>query len=371
MNTTFRITLISLLLAAGAATIGAAGPGQAAPPAPQPPTGAGALAAAAPQRGPAVVIMDELVHYYGPVLFDHALHESMCEFTGRCDNCHHEQEEGEAIAACVTCHRLSDFGSTESQPSLKAAYHRQCLDCHRDWSGANGCGFCHTEVTAEAHSAANAFGADFGTATMRRLRVQPTFVYQTERAGVPVVTFHHADHTEVFGVACIDCHEGQSCTQCHGPRATSPRPSREQSCMGCHAERSCVFCHDVAPRPRFQHAVNAGWSLDASHASVACAECHGPGTNFTAPTSDFCRDCHRGAPGVGFDHIITGVPLSGSHADYDCLACHYGGTAAAPACDRCHEGRSYPEYLPGAPLPRTPGSIALHASHASIAGAAH
>lgn len=354
MKTTIRITLMSLLLAAGAAITGAAGPDRAKP--------------AEPEHVPAVVVIDELAQHYGPVLFDHALHESMCEFTSGCGACHHEQAKGETIAACAECHRLSDYGSTDAQPSLKAAYHRQCLGCHRDWSHANGCGFCHTEATAIPLGDPASYGASFGTAMERRLRVQPTFVYETSRPGIPFVTFQHADHTDVFGVACIDCHQDQSCSQCHGPEATSPRPSREQSCMGCHTDRSCVFCHDVAPRERFQHTVSAGWSLDPWHEDLACAACHGQGTDFAAPTTDSCRDCHRGAPSVAFDHAITGIPLAGSHADYDCLVCHYGGTSATPTCDRCHEARSYPDYLPGAPE-SGPRSIARHASARPAAAA--
>ena len=32
------------------------------------------------------------------------------------------------------------------QPSLKGAYHRQCINCHLDWSHENACGFCHEQA---------------------------------------------------------------------------------------------------------------------------------------------------------------------------------------------------------------------------------
>ncbi|MFN3695286.1 MAG: cytochrome c3 family protein, partial [Ignavibacterium sp.] len=31
-------------------------------------------------------------------------------------------------------------------PDLKGAYHRQCMDCHREWSGETGCNSCHVPI---------------------------------------------------------------------------------------------------------------------------------------------------------------------------------------------------------------------------------
>jgi len=297
-------------------------------------------------HAPVTVVIDELVNHYGSVVFDHALHVGM----SRCVNCHHENDADEAVAACGSCHRLADFGSTDISPSLKGAYHRQCLGCHRDWSHANACGFCHAEAGAVTPTPGAFCPADLASASIRHMRVQPTFTYQTDHPGVPVVTFQHADHTERFGVSCADCHGEQSCAQCHGPRSEPSMVKREESCLACHEGQSCVYCHNVAPERRFNHAVSTGWTLETYHAALSCAECHGDGMIADAPLTDRCRACHGDSPGTPFVHADRGVPLLGSHVEHECTDCHENGTREAASCDDCHEARSYPMFSPGKPL---------------------
>lgn len=299
--------------------------------------------------GPDVVVIDELADHYGPVVFDHFLHVGMCEFGGRCDNCHHNAETDREVAACKTCHP-ADAAETEiEQPGLKGAYHRQCLSCHREWSHENACGFCHEEA-ARGVDMTKFAKARHAFSSSAHLRVQATFFYDTTKPGTPVVTFHHQDHTELFGLSCIDCHDGASCSECHGPTPDTPKANHEALCLKCHGDQSCTFCHDIAPRGRFEHTRSTGWNLGIQHSDLACTKCHGQTKTFKEPISDACKACHRGGPSRSFDHAITGVPMFGSHAYFQCTQCHHSTSGDQPGtCEQCHTDRSYPDSVPGLP----------------------
>lgn len=63
-------------------------------------------------------------------------------------------------------------------------------------------------------------------------------------------------------------------------------------------------------------------------AGLDCSTCHTPdGWKLTAGRS----------AGGGFDHGVTGFPLSGRHRDTACTACHVQGKKLARACVGCHE----------------------------------
>jgi hypothetical protein len=53
------------------------------------------------------------------------------------------QELSDVIPACKSCHPVASANATVSQPNLKAAYHRQCLNCHSEWMHGNACAICH------------------------------------------------------------------------------------------------------------------------------------------------------------------------------------------------------------------------------------
>ena len=91
--------------------------------------------------------LDSLMDKYEPVKFDHDLHAQIAE---NCWQCHHEHSKN--ASSCSDCHSLKpqDFKRTvnnpfmpcknchgaydpsvPAMPGLKAAYHRQCFNCHR------------------------------------------------------------------------------------------------------------------------------------------------------------------------------------------------------------------------------------------------
>lgn len=363
--TTPAALAVALVLSGGAILLGAGGEPDREPlpartvseptPAPDPSGGSRVRAHPAPsgtrsavprgERGPDVVVIDSMADLYAGVTFDHRLHEDMAEMGDGCASCHHANDDGR-IEACRTCHPIQRAEENEALPGLKGAYHRQCLGCHRDWSGANGCAFCHEEIASGV--GATRAPVDFNLAHPH-LRMKPTFAYETSHSPGPLVTFHHADHTDVFGLSCVDCHRGETCDGCHGPEAGKPIVDCRATCAGCHNERGCVFCHSVTPRPRFDHGRSTGWDLGEYHSFLSCDSCHEPDMRFGSPSSDVCRGCHRGSSRVPFDHAITGVALTGSHQHYECVTCHTGGRAGSPVqCVACHRDRSFPEFFPGA-----------------------
>jgi hypothetical protein len=301
-----------------------------------------------PEQALDIVIIDRLAQFYGPVPFSHKIHADMSEISGGCTNCHHNPEEGGQIAACVTCHVPANGGGTLAQPGLKGAYHRQCLGCHRDWAHENACGYCHEEQSGAAASPeVIAVTADAVSTPHPRIAAEPSFVYRTSRESAPLVTFHHVDHAESFGLRCIDCHQDETCGSCHDVTTQREAINHVKSCCCCHAEKNCEFCHDTEERPDFDHAALTGWPLESYHAAAACTDCHGPVNDFKSPPTS-CRSCHSTLRAGSFDHGVTGVPLFGSHAHYECDRCHRDGEPGSPTtCNGCHPDITYPPHLPG------------------------
>ncbi len=284
--------------------------------------------------GPDVLMLDQVPGCYGAVRFDHRLHVGMSKIGDGCKVCHHT----EAIQPCRTCHEPVTSSVTTDWPGLRGAYHQQCLSCHREWAHENACGFCHTDPSSvigprgRAHSAFKL--------QEPRSTAQKTYLYRTAHPGMPVVTFHHADHAEVFGLSCADCHGGNSCGQCHGPAAERPVVTRQDTCYRCHSSDRCITCHRLTERPRFNHAECANWRLRPGHDDLACADCHGAQRMPGRPSSEACRSCHAAQSGGTFDHASTGVVLFGDHALFGCLDCHAGGDDREIArCTSCHETR--------------------------------
>jgi hypothetical protein len=300
------------------------------------------------EPGPDVAIIDDLVNHYGPVTFDHRLHERMSEITGDCANCHHETEANEPITGCAECHPRERNAADPGVISLRGAIHRQCLDCHKDWSRANSCGFCHEEAGATMHGPED-FGELVGM-TPTHISPEQSYTYHTAREGLPVVTFHHEDHVQAFGLSCADCHLNDDCERCHGAGMARQAVVRERDCASCHGDAECVDCHDLTEKARFDHAETTGWDLGAAHAEVSCEACHGPSHDaaLTVPASLRCLACHQEAHGVTLDALEHPVALLGSHAYFECVQCHRG-SAEGPrsTCIECHDDRAFPAWSPG------------------------
>lgn len=285
-------------------------------------------------RGPDVILLDQVPGCYGAVRFDHRLHVGMSAIGSSCASCHHT----EAIRPCRDCHDAGTSAVVTDRPGLRGAYHQQCLGCHRDWTHENACAFCHTDPKSVTSAAGRP--RSFFKLQQPRAAAEDTYIYPTTHPSMPIVTFHHADHTAAFGLSCSDCHAGDSCGQCHGPAVQRPVIKREDACFRCHANDRCTTCHHLTPRPRFDHARSAGWRLRPGHDTLACSDCHDPARAFAKPATATCRECHGRQSGGEFNHDSTGVVLYGDHARFSCLDCHAGGDDRGLArCTACHESR--------------------------------
>ncbi len=281
--------------------------------------------------GPDVVLLNDLVNQYEPVPFEHARHARMAQMREGCLTCHHRRPQpgattapanlplaqpGQVVSqaqaaetpACKSCHPIESENASIDMPSLKGAYHRQCLNCHRDWMGANACDICHKRRTAATAKAAAPTPGDI-VGRMHPPIPQPSDQIYRARytpADGTLVLFRHKEHTQVYGIKCATCHYQDSCADCHhrkdadnpGPRPVQPAQTWQGShgpCFTCHGQDRCSHCHyhrSKTPPPVFAHA-STGQALDRDHAHLGCQQCH---VNLAALAQVSCghQSCHAG-----------------------------------------------------------------------------
>ena len=293
------------------------------------------------------MMLNQLARHYTGVMLDQGAHASMSSLDGGCSVCHHHS--GQEIPACRSCHGDGPNPANLSQPGLRGAYHRQCMGCHRDWTHATACDACHDAAGADVVPAVLSEDAtDLVGQGHPPLKTSDTYVYETPETGETRVTFHHSDHTDVFGLTCAQCHQGESCGSCHdigGARERTPTEPHE-SCVDCHAatiESDCAFCHGETARPRFDHATRNGFALSTWHPDVSCTACHVAPGKFSGLTGD-CLQCHEaGLEPATFAHERTGTPLDEAHREIDCVGCHVEGMSVKPRCDACHDEMEGPK----------------------------
>lgn len=63
-----------------------------------------------------------------PVSFPHSLHVEKQKI--ECAKCHHKEQDPTQPEQCVKCHPVT--GAKEGVPVFKDAYHKQCIDCHKE-----------------------------------------------------------------------------------------------------------------------------------------------------------------------------------------------------------------------------------------------
>jgi len=312
-------------------------------------------------HGPSVVILGELENLYLPVPFDHAGHARMAAMTGGCATCHHFTPEGAEHPACKTCHVLDAASGDIRKPGLKGAYHRQCMSCHREWSGETKCGACHLPKTG---AGPDARGQTMPTPGDLIGQMHPPIpepeseTYVTEREGYEPtrVLFRHKAHIDVYGLRCAECHREDNCNRCHenGKQHTQhvrTLDEHHQPCFSCHGKAACEDCHyaaDASPPPPFNH-TSTGWPLKSYHAEKGCRACHASAP-FTQRDRQ-CSSCHKQWTSETFDHHVTDQILDETHAEFDCEMCHAEARFdTQPVCAECHEpeeGIRFPDRKPG------------------------
>lgn len=266
----------------------------------------------ASQQGPEVVLLDQLSSQYVPVIFAHRLHAQMTEISGGCVLCHHFNS-AHRILACRECHSVSNPESL-AKPGLKGAYHRQCLNCHREWSHETECAVCHAKKTADSARVILPDPTDIMGILHPNAKEPVIKIYQTTYEHGTLVTFRHEEHVKRYGFKCVSCHREENCSRCHGTEnaATNTKALKEH-----HAP--CAICHQTGERK-----------------------------------TDVCGGCHADKETPLFAHDQTGLALDDTHKDAACLDCHTATGLSKyrdpPTCSGCHEEKekiSYPARLPG------------------------
>lgn len=305
------------------------------------------------EEGPDSVSLGRLSSIYGPARFDHKQHAQMSRMGGDCATCHHFSPAGR-IPPCSECH---DGGTSESSlgmPSLKGAFHRQCLSCHREWSHETSCNVCHLPIEG-SNLASQVDTSDIIGIQHPPILAPDVKVYETPYTPAPVVTFFHQDHIDLFGLRCVDCHKTENCGSCHDAQkpVTMARTASEVHavCNDCHSEDACGRCHDVTQRPAFTHA-STGWPLNRFHQSLECSSCHKFGQRVTRLDND-CSACHGGWTQASFAHTKVGLELDEIHRELECVDCHVNRQYdASPMCGSCHDdNRNAIDTPPGTRVP--------------------
>lgn len=116
---------------------------------------------------PDAVTLNNQSKLYESFNFDHAKH---IQLTKECSDCHHHttgtlvqdpncirchrNSSETKTVSCKGCHRVDPFSAAamkekdpkayhNDKPSLKAAMHRNCIECHKKTKGPVGCLDCH------------------------------------------------------------------------------------------------------------------------------------------------------------------------------------------------------------------------------------
>ena len=307
-----------------------------------------------PGEGPSVITIDKFkkqTDVYAPVIFTHRLHAEMSGMSGGCKMCHHYNPPG-LVIGCSDCHELVRKRPDVSKPDLKGAYHRQCMQCHRAWSGKAECESCHVLNNSNKKIQEKNI-SDLAKKIVHPNIVTPSIIkFDTPKASGKIVTFYHSQHLDLFGLECQNCHSHESCLKCHNQNKTTAvkTKSTEQKhtiCSNCHdTKANCVSCHANVVKEGFNHKELTGFDNSKFHSKLSCNRCHVNKGVFKGLTGD-CINCHGKWSHENFQHKVTGLILDEAHLTLECKDCHQEKNYSKPICNNCHEDKSFPKNLPG------------------------
>lgn len=310
-----------------------------------------------PEEAPESFVMNESGIRYGKLVFSHKLHAEMAEMKDGCNSCHHYNTTG-PILPCSNCHAHKRNRSDVSTPDYRAAIHRQCMDCHKEWDKQMKCVSCHLQKGDAAYKKAEEEIRRLKGLSHPPIQEPEKVVYETNYEKGKIVTFYHSEHTQIFGMNCISCHKNESCTKCHHTTAGTlvtkkdrlqlARSEEEQhrTCFVCHKNDNCNKCHLKKEKNPFNHEISSGFNLGKHHSSLKCISCHK--NNDYKGLKRSCNACHNNFVEGKFNHNVTGLSLDANHADLECSSCHTDKDfSKKPNCSDCHDDFNYPNKLPG------------------------
>jgi len=310
-----------------------------------------------PEQTPDLITIDQLSDRYGAVYFSHKIHAQMSVMSGGCENCHHHNTSG-PILKCNNCHESSRSREDVSRPDLKGALHRQCVDCHREWSHETGCNSCHELKHDKKKNQTEQVRRKLAGMTHPPLIEPKKIVFETNYSKGKMVTFFHSDHNKKFQIECTSCHKNETCLKCHDVKnistdtkkivkANASLDEHHKLCFSCHKTDNCASCHTTKPAESFDHEKRTGWKLNRFHAVLACSKCHGTKIPYSKLDKN-CTNCHGNWDNKNFQHAFTGLQLNETHAELNCEDCHLEKNfAVKPSCNNCHDNYSFPKQKPG------------------------
>jgi len=314
-----------------------------------------------------------LVDQYEAVPFDHTGHE---DYADDCETCHHHASGVEHTPPCRECH--GETSGDLRKPGLKGAYHRQCMNCHREMdAGPMGCEDCHPKLedAAPPDKEQLALAAVPDTLRLGHLSVAYTGV-----------DFAHKLHVELTD-GCVICHHRSKevevappCRECHNTPQKLQNAYHEQ-CLGCHKtlniRRQKELDARLAPRAAAEKSGDEKMAaeygdklerfMDQGGSPLNCRDCHAPRT---APrtvnlnhikeehgpvvfdhdthilTAKFCTDCHHSHTGYSPFKSCRTCHGPGKEAAEDldledayheqCMGCHEKDDQGPTDCEDCH-----------------------------------
>jgi hypothetical protein len=304
------------------------------------------------REGPNVVVINEMSENYSGVVFSHKIHSQMSEMSIGCTGCHHYNTTG-PVLSCKECHEKKRTRDDVAVPDLMAAYHRQCMSCHKQWSHENGCGTqCHAIKGSENTAVKQ---QNISNKTHPVLTEPAKLTWETNYESGKIVTFFHNEHNKIFKINCKSCHSRDNCITCHDTRMKRDfsNPIRTQKsfedhhkpCISCHEGNTCDKCHGEKEMAPFNHGKSAGWVLTSYHSRLDCAKCHGNNMPYKKLDKN-CISCHKNFTPGNFDHTKTGIILTETHKELECNNCHPNNNfAQAPECKMCHDEKMSPSQL--------------------------
>ena len=298
------------------------------------------------------IIMSELEEIYDPVVFSHKLHASMSDMSDGCVYCHHFTPTNQSHPPCKECHDANILHEDKKQPCLKAAYHRQCISCHQNWSGETNCDKCH--IMKEKKAAA---GEKYIQPKYKKCNEPEKRVYETSYEKGPMVTFFHNNHAKLYCLGCSDCHKEDPCVRCHYQQEKPLSVIEEEEdimhhkCSACHdvdSKNNCKECHFKQENKGFDHQRVTGWALNIFHKQISCHSCHPKGKRISK-LDKTCINCHNNWNQDNFEHAKVGIDLDENHIEAECSDCHPNNQYdKQPVCSDCHDEEiTYPADKPG------------------------
>jgi len=243
-------------------------------------------------KGPNADIVDLNSEAFNHRLAKYALTGKHAEI--ECDKCHPKKEPGDAVG---TRYMGLKFG--------------ECTDCHKD---------PHPK--------------DFGADCLK--------CHMTEGWSGRALRYSHGRDSKY---KLMGKHQEVSCEKCHrGPEPESQFSLPKTTCLHCHADehkeqlsKQCGECHGEfgwkGAFVNFNHNEQSSYKLDATHESVACADCHRD--KKYKPLKSECVDCH-----AEYDSIMAGRP--GRTAAQVKADPHWKRVR----CDQCHDTRAGGQRIP-------------------------